>query len=417
MIPMNRRKFLQLLGAGGALAMTPSLGRLRAAGGSAARVVVVGGGFGGATAAKYLKLWNPAVEVTLVEPNASHISCILSNLALNGSLDLAQITFGYDELQKRGVGIVEARAAGVDPVARRVDLDNGQQLDYDRLILAPGIDFVPVPGLDFELVPHAWKAGPQTTLLQRQLAAMPAGGTFVMTVPKAPYRCPPGPYERACLVADYLRKNKPGSRVVVLDANPRIMAEEHTFSTAFEQTYAGMIDYHTDVALQSVNSPGRSAVTSAGTFRGEVLNVIPDQRAGAIAELAGTLNGGRWAAVDPLDYQSLTVPDVHVIGDAQGTGQPKSGHIANAEAKVCADAILRHFNGESPDPAPVTNSACYSPITADTASWLTAVFAYNPDSGAMQLVPESLGEANRPSRGNYSMMFDWASNLFADTFG
>jgi NADPH-dependent 2,4-dienoyl-CoA reductase/sulfur reductase-like enzyme len=418
---LSRRRFLQLLGLSSAAAAAPTLLRAQAQSvvpaATANRVVVVGGGFAGATVAKYLRLWGgAAVDVTLVEANPSHVSCILSNLVLNNSMSLSQITFNYAALQQKyGVRIVTGKAVGIEGKALR--LADGQRLDYERLVLAPGIAFLPVPGLKMNKVPHAWQAGPQTTLLQRQLAAMPAGGTFVMTIPPAPYRCPPGPYERACLVADYLKRNKPGSKVIVLDANPKIMAEEHTFSTAFNQTHAGIIEYRPGVTLNQVDSRQRIAKTSQGDVKASVLNVIPTQQAGGIVASAGLIPAGqRWAPVNPLSYESTLLPGVHIIGDAQGTGQPKSGHIANAEAKVCADAILRAFAGEAPDPAPVTNSACYSPITANTASWLTAVYAYNPNTGLMEVVPDSFGEAPAPTQGNYEKMFDWAAGLFGDTF-
>ncbi len=420
---LSRRHFLKLMGATAAVAASPAA--LRAQTTSATgRVVVVGGGFAGATIAKYLRHWSGGnVAVTLVDANLAHVSCILSNLALNSSMSLSQITFNYEALkQKYGVNFVQGRAAGIDNDKQQLKLDSGILLDYERLILAPGIDFAAIPGLDSSLVPHAWQAGPQTTLLKQQLAAMPSRGTFVLTIPKAPYRCPPGPYERACVVADYLKRKKPGSNVIVLDANPKIMAEEHTFTTAFNQTYAGVIEYHSNVLLNEVevvSSTKRIARTSQGNFPAHVLNVIPPQKAGKIVFDVGLVPSGQnWASVNPLTYESTLIPGskIHIIGDSQGTSQPKSGHIANAEAKVCADAILRAFAGEEPDPAPVTNSACYSPITAKTASWLTAVFAYNPKTGAMEAVPESFGEAPAATEENYEKMFDWAGNLFGDTF-
>lgn len=418
---LSRRRFLQLLGLSSAAAAAPTLLRAQAQSvvpaATANRVVVVGGGFAGATVAKYLRLWGGAgVDVTLVEANPSHVSCILSNLVLNNSMSLSQITFNYAALQQKyGVRIVTGKAVGIEGKALR--LADGQRLDYERLVLAPGIAFLPVPGLKMNRVPHAWQAGPQTTILQKQLAAMPAGGTFVMTIPPAPYRCPPGPYERACLVADYLKRTKPGSKVIVLDANPKIMAEEHTFSTAFNQTHAGIIEYRPGVTLNQVDSRQRIAKTSQGDIRASVLNVIPTQQAGGIVASAGLIpTGQRWAPVNPLSYESTLLPGVHIIGDAQGTGQPKSGHIANAEAKVCADAILRAFAGEAPDPAPVTNSACYSPITSQTASWLSSRFAYDPATAKMALVAGGLVEAPSISKDNYEEMFKWFNTLMEDSF-
>lgn len=414
---ITRRGFLKMVGAGAAVATLPRISRAQ---GATARVVVVGGGFAGATVAKYLRYWgNNAVDVTLVDANRAHVSCILSNLVLNNSLSLNSITFNYDTLRsKYGVTPVQGQVAAIDTSARRVHLAGGTVLPYDRLVLAPGIAFDPVPGLDANLVPHAWQAGAQTTLLKNQLAAMPSGGRVVMTIPLAPYRCPPGPYERACLIADFLRRKKGTARIVVLDANPGIMAEKETFTRAFTQKYKGTLEYYSGVTLNSVDSPNRIARTSLGDFKAHVLNVIPRHRAGQIAAAAGVVNdaGGRWAGVDPLSYESTTVPFVHIIGDAQATGQPKAGHIANGEAKVCADAIIRLFRGENPDPQPVVNSACYSPITAKEASWLTAVFRYDPVTRTMKVVPASSGEAKEWNSGNFERMFDWAVNLFSDTF-
>lgn len=412
---LNRREFLEYAGAAFAMGMLPA--PIRAA--VAPRVVVVGGGFAGSTVAKYLRLWGGNIDVTLVDENAEHVSCILSNLVINGTYkDLKKITFKHTELAtKYGIKFVQGKVTGIDTVVKNVQLSNGTKLPYDRLVIAPGIEFDAIPGWDPNKVPHAWRAGPQTTLLQKQLAAMPNGGTFVMTIPPAPYRCPPGPYERACVVADYLKRKKKGGRVVVLDANPKIMAEPESFGYAFNTLYAGMLEYHTRVTLNEVDSNSRTAKTSAGNFQGNVLNVIARQKAGKIAFAAGLVNDptGRWAVVDPLSYESTVKPGVHVIGDSQATGQPKSGHMGNAQAKVCADAIIRAFAGEAPDPAPMTASACYSPITNRTASWLSVVFAYDAATNTMKAV-EPAHESATISEDNYSKMFAWSENLFADTF-
>lgn len=415
MANINRRKFLQTLGLASAASAAVAFPGIIKAATSRPHVVVVGGGFAGATVAKYLRYWSTTVDVTLVEPNATYYSPILSNLVLNNQRNLGQISFNYSTLsQKYGIKVIHDWVDSINAPNQSVQLRNGTTLNYDRLVIAPGIEFMDVPGLDSNKVPHAWKAGAQTTLLQQQLAAMPAGGTFVMTIPATPYRCPPGPYERACVVADWLRTNKPGSKVVVLDANPAIVVEPTIFGNAFTE-YG--VQYVPNAALQSVDSDLRIAKTSAGDFKGDVLNVIPPQRAGAIVLQSGLANiGGRWAGVNPLSYESTAVPNIHIIGDSQGTGQPKAGHIANAEAKVCADAILRLLSGSQPYAAPVTNSACYSPISASTASWLTAVYNYDQASGTMKLVPESFGAAAAPSNKYYNRMFDWTTNLFNDTF-
>jgi sulfide dehydrogenase [flavocytochrome c] flavoprotein subunit len=298
---------------------------------------------------------------------------------------------------------------------------NGDYLayPYDRLVLAPGIEFTPPPGnYNADLTPHAWQAGPQTLLLKRMLATMSARQTFLLTIPKSPYRCPPGPYERACGVADYLKRRKAGAKVIVLDANPSIQAEPRTFGNAFTNLYKDIITYVPNAAVVSVDSVAKSVVTSAGTFTGHVVNVIPDQHAGRIVQAAGLVNdpSGRWALVDPLSYESLVYPDIHVLGDSQGTGQPKSGHMANSQAKVCADAIIRAFRGEAPDPSPVTSSACFSPITSSKASWLSASYQYDPAAQAMKRVERSFAEAAQPTSDGMQQMYPWADNIFADSF-
>jgi NADPH-dependent 2,4-dienoyl-CoA reductase/sulfur reductase-like enzyme len=412
---LNRRQFLQTLGLASVTAAFPNIVKAM---GERPHIVVIGGGFAGATAAKYLRHWSTAVDVTLIEANANYNSCILSNLVLNRQIDLNRITFDYNTLAQRyGINLMTKWVEGVDSQSQTVFLSGGQTLAYDRLIIAPGVQFLAVDGLDSNKVPHAWKAGTQTTLLRDQIAAMPDGGRFVLTVPAAPYRCPPGPYERACVVADYLKRNKPNSKVIVLDANAEITAEPDNFQRAYDGLYQGIVEYIPNATLEAVDSDQRIAFTSLGEYRADVLNVIPPQSAGELIHSTGLANvAGHWAGVNPLSYASTAAQNIHVIGDSQGTGQPKAGHIANAEAKVCADAILRLINNQSPYGRPVTNSACYTPISADTATWLTAVFAYDAASGTMQVVRESSGAAAVPSNENYRRMFDWADNLFADTF-
>ena len=393
------------------------------------KVVVVGGGMAGVTLAKYLRLWGGAgIEVTLVERESAYTSNILSNLVLNGNVAMSALSFGYAKVATAyGVKVLQADVTGVDAVARKVFYTrNGVpgELPYDRLVLAPGIDFDFPPGLTTAAaqlaVPHAWKAGAQTLALRDQLKAMPAGGTFLMSIPPKPYRCPPGPYERACVVADWLRRNKPGSKVLVLDANPGITAEVATFTQAFNVTYQGIVSYVPNAAVTAVDVGSHFVYTTFGStpFHGDVLNVIPPHRAGRIVRDTGLANdpAGRFAVVDVLSYESTLIPGIHVIGDASATTMPKAGHIANQEAKVCADAIVRLLAGLAPDPSPVTNSACYSPITKDTASWLTAVFAYDPVAKAMVPVTASSGEAKAPSKDHYEDMFIWFNTLMKDSF-
>ncbi len=443
---MERRNFLARLGAYCAAAGLPAFaladddhdddrrGSTRPGGnpstlpvtGLTGRVVVVGGGMAGAAVAKFLRLWGGAgVQVTLVEREPRYTSNILSNLVLTNTVQMSSLAFDYGKLAATyGITVVQGEASAADPVSRTLSVATAsgpRTLGYDRLVVAPGIDFAYPDGLQTAaaqaLVTHAWTAGPQTTTLRDQIRAMPAGGSFVMTVPPAPYRCPPGPYERACVVADWLKRNRPGSRVVVLDANPAITAERESFTRAFEQTHAGIITYVPNAPVVQVDVGARTVHTAMGPFKGDVLNVIPTNVGPKFLKDIGVANADRgFAQVDVLSYESTAAPGIHVIGDASATTQPKAGHIGNQEGKVCADAILRIFAGGAPDPAPVTNSSCYSPITLSSASWLTAVYAYDPVSRAMQVVPGASGEARSANKDHYEDMFVWFRTLMRDTF-
>jgi NADH dehydrogenase FAD-containing subunit len=392
-------------------------------GGGKSRVIVVGGGMGGATVAKYLRLWGDGIDVTLVERAASYTSNIMSSLVLTGQRTLSNLTYGYNTLRTSyGVNVVLGEVVNIDPVGVKVTLASGQTLSADRIVLAPGIAFDLTPGLSsLDQMPHAWQAGTQTTLLANQLKAMRAGGTVILTVPPTPYRCPPGPYERACLLADWLRVNKPGSKLLVLDANPGIVAEADNFTSAFNGLHANVIEYRPNVQVTQADPSGMSLLTNGGTFRGDVINLIPSQRAGALLATAGLNNAtnGRFGAVNMLSYAS-TVPGadkVHIIGDASATTQPKAGHVGNQQAKVCADAISRLLTGGQPDPAPVTNSSCYSTITMSQAAWLHVVFQYDAATSAMAAVPAANGASAGWSSGNFKDMGAWFNALMSDSFG
>ena len=382
------------------------------------RVIVIGGGMAGATVAKYLRLWGGTqLQVTLVERASTYTSCIMSSLVLTGQRTLTSLNFGYDALRSRyGVTTVFDEVVAVDPVAPSVTLASGRTLAADRIVMAPGIEFDAVAGLtDSSVMPHAWKAGAQTTLLAQQLAAMPAGGTVLLTVPQAPYRCPPGPYERACLVADWLRQQKPQSKLIVLDANANFTAEADNFAAAFRMHG---IEYVPNAPIDHVDPVSKTVFTAMGTWRGDVVNLIPRQRAGALIAKTGLANatGDRFAGVDVLSYASQVAPKIHVIGDSSATTQPKAGHIANQEAKVCADAIVRILGGGAPDPAPVTNSACFSTITMSQASWLHALFQYDAASRTMIAVPAATGASSGWNSDHFEDMNKWFGALMADSF-
>ncbi len=415
---MDRRSFLRTMAALSALFSS----RLAQAAPQSpkARVLVVGGGMAGASVAKYLRMWGDSVDVTLIERQATYTSNILSNLVLTGQRTLPSLSYGYDALQRRyGVRLIVDDVIEVDPVATSVKLASGKRLTADRIILAPGIDFDPVPGLDdASRMPHAWQAGPQTGLLAQQLAALPDGGVVAITVPKMPYRCPPGPYERACLVADWLKARKPRAKLILIDANPDIAVEKENFQRAFRELYGGIIEYHNGVDVTSVDQKQMTLATSGGPVRADVVNLIPRQRAAALVANAGLANDkqARFAPVDVLSYVSSIAPTLHVIGDSCASTQPMAGEMANQQAKVCADALARIFSGHEPDPAPVTHSACYSTITRSEAGWMTAVFQYDPAARVMKPVAESSGASNGWTQKNFKQMSKWFDALMADTF-
>ena len=417
MSPFTRRDFLRVAGASATVALLPGSLRAQAATG---RVVVVGGGFGGGTAAKYLRLWSPDVHVTLVEPDPTYHSCVLSNLYYPGRIPLDFLETPYDGLVGRGVELVQDRAIEVDTGSHTVTLGGCQRLSYDKLVVAPGIDFVLPPGLEEpdaqRKVPHAWKdVAEQAPLLRSMLRAMPDGGTFALTVPPLPYRCPPGPYERACMIASYLRRSKRRSKVIVLDANPGIVAKPEIFRHAFDVTHRGFVEYHPNAPVLSVDPDSRSVTTTIGTIQADVINVIPPQRAGQIAFDAGLVSvNGRWAGVDEQTFEATAAPDVFVIGDSNGAAVGKSGHFANSEGKIVASAIGAQLAGESENASPVLGNVCYSAITLSTASWFTNHMRY--EGGRMVTIPESVTEGE-PKTDNFERMFGWGRNLWADSLG
>ena len=429
---MKRRNFLTSLGisaVGLSFMQSAMASQLASLAGATGRVVVVGGGMAGTTVAKYLRLWGgTGVEVTLVEPNATYYSNIFSNMVLTGERTLSQLAYNYSTISaKYGVKVQNARVTEIDYVGKKVTLSNGSSpLSYDRLILAPGIDFETLDDFSGTIankskIVHAWQAGEQTVNLQKQIAAMTKTDTFILAIPPAPYRCPPGPYERACVVADYLKRVKGGSKVIVLDANPKIQAENENFTKAFNEIHKGIITYIPNAPVTAINADTMTITAGASgiPYKGKVINYIPTHKAGKLIVESGIglANAGKWAAVDVLTYESTNsaLKGIHILGDSSATSQPKAGHIANAEAKVCADAILQIFKGGIVNPSPVTNSSCFTPITKTTASWLSVVFKYD---GTGKMIPAGNGvtESNGATSENYEDMLKWFNNLMADTF-
>jgi len=421
----SRRDFLKAAVAAaagaGLVAGLPGCTGRRTRGG--AHVVVVGGGFGGATAAKYLRMWsNGSVDVTLVERARRFVSCPISNLVIGGVRQMEDITASYDQLRTRwGVEVVTDDAVGLDAARRRVRLAGGAVLDYDRAVLAPGIDFLAdeIEGLagNEAHIPHAWKAGPQTMLLRRQLESMRDGGVYAIHIPRAPFRCPPGPYERACLVAHYLKRAKPRSKVLILDANPDIQSKKSLFMRAFTGPYRDIIEYRPDSALVAVDAVSRTAELDFDTVRADVLNVIPPMRAGRLVDLLQVdLLNNRWVGVDWLTMEAAGVPGVHVLGDAvfPAATMPKSGHMANQHAKLAAAAILNLLAGEAPNPQPVLTNACYSFVDDRDAMHVASVHRYAADEKTFLPVAGAGGVSDAASEVEGRFALAWAHNIWAD---
>jgi sulfide dehydrogenase [flavocytochrome c] flavoprotein subunit len=353
---------------------------------AAGRVVVIGGGFGGASCARALRRADPKLQVTLIEPNRTFTACPFSNEVIAGLRDLETQQFSYDRIAAEGVTVIAQAATKIDPKAHTVGLADGGSLAYDRLVLAPGIDlrFDALPGYDEAAsakMPHAWKAGEQTILLRRQLEAMDDGGLVALAVPASPSRCPPAPYERASLMAHYLKARKPRSKVLILDAKDAF-PQQRLFENAWKELYPGMIER---IALSqggrvvSVDPASNTIVTDFGTYPAKVANVIPPQKAGRIAEIAGAADHTGWCPIDPVTFASKLVADIHVIGDACiAGGIPKSASAANAEAKACAAAIVSLMSGKSPE-LPRLNGACYNTVAPGYAFSLSGI--YQPKDG------------------------------------
>lgn len=423
--PIDTRR-RRLLGAGigfGAVALA-GCASTGAGGPSIGRVVVVGGGFGGSTAARYLRLWGGNVDVTLVDRNAQFVSCPISNLVIGGHRQMADITRGYDGLKALGVKVVQGEVATIDVAGKQVRLADGRTLPYDRLIVSPGVDFMlnDVGGLaaalDSGRVVHSWKAGPQTVALRRQLEAMPDGGVFAMSIPKVPYRCPPGPYERACMVASYLKVAKPKSKVLVLDANPEIQSKKALFEKAFAQHYAGLLEYRPNAELKEVS--GSVAKLEFEDVKADVLNVVPPQRAADIARSAGLVNiNQRWVGVDWLTMESTAVPGIHVLGDAVFSApmMPKSGHMANQHAKVAAAAIIQLLKGQPASATPVVMNTCYSFVTARDVIHVASVHQYDAKDKTFKPVPGSGGVSAAANQVEGKLALSWAQNIWNDMLG
>jgi NADPH-dependent 2,4-dienoyl-CoA reductase/sulfur reductase-like enzyme len=420
---LDRRDFLKLTGAGIVVAAFPNIAfasseLIKKKG---QRVVVVGGGFGGATAAKYIRMWGgKKIEVVLVERNSMFVSCPMSNTVLGGSRTIDDLTRNYDALKnKYGVKLVQGEVTAIDPEKKTVMLANGH-LRYDRLIVAPGVDFMfdQIEGLNAEVantsIPHAWKAGAQTMMLRKQLESMPDGGVFALSIPKAPYRCPPGPYERACQIAYYLKNNKPKSKVLILDANPDITSKKGLFMAAWNELYPGMVEYRANSAVMKVDVAGKSVTTEFEDVKADVLNIIPPMKAGIVADMAGVLNADkRWCAVDFLSFESRVHKSIHVIGDSVAAALPKSGHMATSHAKVCAAAVIELLNGQKPDANPSIANTCYSMVSGTEAVHVAHVYRFNAEKQEM-VAADGGGVSVSRSDVEGTLANYWLKNILSD---
>ncbi|MBS0335951.1 MAG: FAD-dependent oxidoreductase, partial [Proteobacteria bacterium] len=421
-IPFSRREFIKLAGAGAASAALQGCASAPQAQKPVARVIVVGGGYGGATAARYIRAWGGgAIEVFLVERNTQFVSCPLSNLVLGGSRRIEDLTMGYGRLRDEGVVVLHDEVKSIDPGKKKISLGKIADLTYDRLVVSPGIDFMhdQIAGYDAEAqktVLHAWKAGPETVALRKQLEAMKDGGVFLLSIPKAPYRCPPGPYERISQVAFYLKHAKPRSKILVLDANEDIVSKKGLFLAAWNDLYKGLIQYMPNHEVKEVAAQAHSVKTDFDTFKADVLNVIPPQRAGNIAAQAGLITtNNRWCDVNWLTTESKAVPGIHVLGDAtlSAAAMPKSASMANNHAKIAAGAIVAQLLGQPVNPQPVIANTCYSYVSDSEAMHVTSVHRYDLEKKTLLPVAGAGGLSAKRSDLEKGYADAWARNIWA----
>ena len=425
----NRRAFLQssaalsLLGLGG-LAGCASLSGVP----SKAKVVVIGGGFGGATAAKYVRLLSEyKIDVVLIEPQEAFVSCPMSNLVVSGVKPLDFLTTSYAGLSKNhGITVVKDLADNINTTQKTVTLRGGGVIAYDKLVVSPGVDlmFDSVEGLQSAhasgQILQAWKAGAETVALRKQLAAMPDGGVYAIAIPEAPYRCPPGPYERASVIAGYFKAAKPRSKVLILDANPDVTSKGPLFKKVWADQYKGMVEYRSQHKATAVDAKaGVIRFDLQDDVKADVLNVLPAMRAGAIAVRAGLNNqaDNRWCGVNFLTFESTVAKDVHVLGDSiqVAPAMPKSGHMANNHGKVAAAAIVAQLSGWEVNPAPMLTNTCYSFIDHQSAVHVASVHEYVATEKTFKAVAGSGGVSAGPTELEGLYALNWASNIWADT--
>lgn len=423
MSKVTRRHFNTLIGAAGASTAIASPFVARAA---SPKVVVIGGGFGGATAAKYVRRFDKGISVTLIEPNKTFVTCPFSNTVIGGMNPIKRITHDYSRMGKHGVKVVHDAVTGIDAAAKKVTMAGGGSMNYDRLIVSPGIDFRwdAVEGYDEKAsgkLPHAWKAGPQTLLLRRQLEAMPDGGVFVISPPVNPFRCPPGPGERISLVAHYFKTHKPKSKIIVLDPKKKF-SKQGLFKEGWKALYPGMVDYRNvdnDGVVSRVDASAMTLHTDFGEVKADVINFIPPQMAGKIAQTSGLADKTRWCPVDQKTFESTIHKGIHVIGDASmAQPMPKSGFAASTQAKVCAAAVADMVRGRSPGQPKFVNT-CYSLVAPDYGISVAMVYGYKDGKiikvkGSGGLSPTGASADFRKQEADYAR--GWYDSIARDIF-
>src|SRR3954467_2949570 len=416
---MKRRDFLGFAAAGSLASLAGCATNVP----SKARVVVVGGGFGGATAAKYIRMWDPSIDVVLVERDPSFISCPISNLVLGGFTGQEDITRSIDGLERHGVKVVHDEVTAIDAAKKSVRLARGGDIAYERLVVSPGVDFsfADVQGYEQAMqtgrVLHAWKAGVQTAALRRQLEEMPDGGVYVLSIPLAPYRCPPGPYERASIVAAYFKEAKPRSKVLVLDANPDVTSKAGLFKRAWADLYPGIIEYRGNSRAVGVDAANMTVKLELDDVKGDVLNVVPPHRAGDLAAKAGLITtNNRWCDVDWRTMESKAVKGIHVLGDAtlSAPAMPKSASMANNHGKIAAAAFVELLTGRPPEPMKIINT-CYSFVSAKEAIRVSSVHEWEPNQGTLGAVKGSGGVSAARSEAGGTYAGSWARTIWADS--
>jgi sulfide dehydrogenase [flavocytochrome c] flavoprotein subunit len=425
MTRITRRTFNKMAGALGATTALALTGYARTAAAASPQVVVVGGGFGGATLAKYLRGFDPGIKITLVEQSKTFVTCPFSNTVIAGMNTIDRITHGYDGLRGLGIDVVHDTATGIDPAKKTVSLKGGT-LSYDRLVVSPGIDFKwdAIEGYGEKTsrsLPHAWKAGPQTLLLRKQLEAMPDGGVFIVSPPVNPFRCPPGPAERVSLVANYFKTHKPRSKILVLDPKEKF-SKQGLFKEGWKTLYPGLIEYHSlgdDGRVLRVDAKAMTLHTDFAQHKGDVINFIPPQKAGAIAQVAGLTNDSGWCPVDQRTFESTIHKNIHVIGDTSiASPMPKSGFAANTQAKVCAAALAALLKGEGPGTPKFVNT-CYSLVAPDYGISVAMVYGFDQGKivkikGSGGLSPSGAPAAVRKREADYAR--GWYDSITRDMF-